>query len=46
MNKSAKSLQATAAAPSVFDSERNSLLPGFGDALFPAAAPELIVIPA
>jgi hypothetical protein len=36
-----KSLQATAAAPSVFKRVRDSLLPGFVMAQSPAAVPEL-----
>jgi len=34
-------LQATGAAPSVFDGEGDSLLPGFVVASFPAPVPEL-----
>jgi len=36
-----RALQATAAAPSVFNGVGNSLLPGFVGAAFPAAVPEL-----
>jgi hypothetical protein len=40
--KSNKSLQATAAAPSVIDGAGDSLLPGFVEVQFPAAVAEIV----
>ena len=39
--KSSESLQATGAAPTVLDAERDLLLPGFVVASFPTPVPEL-----